>query len=24
MNTQAEIKQAYDDYYSGKFGYLED
>jgi len=24
MNTQAEIKQAYDDYYNGKFGYLED
>ena len=24
MNTDAEIKQAYDDYYSGKFGYLED
>jgi quercetin 2,3-dioxygenase len=24
MNTEAEIKQAYDDYYSGKFGYLED
>jgi len=24
MNTEAEIKQAYDDYYNGKFGYLED
>jgi redox-sensitive bicupin YhaK (pirin superfamily) len=24
MNTDAEIKQAYDDYYNGKFGYLED
>jgi quercetin 2,3-dioxygenase len=24
MNTQSEIKQAYDDYYNGKFGYLED
>jgi redox-sensitive bicupin YhaK (pirin superfamily) len=24
MNTQAEIQEAYDDYYSGKFGYLED
>jgi redox-sensitive bicupin YhaK (pirin superfamily) len=24
MNTQTEIKQAYDDYYNGKFGYLED
>ena len=24
MNTQAEIKLAYDDYYNGKFGYLED
>lgn len=24
MNTQGEIKQAYEDFYSGKFGYLED
>jgi quercetin 2,3-dioxygenase len=24
MNTDAEIKQAYEDFYSGKFGYLED
>jgi redox-sensitive bicupin YhaK (pirin superfamily) len=24
MNTEEEIKQAYDDYYKGKFGYLED
>ena len=24
MNTEAEIQEAYDDYYSGKFGYLED
>jgi hypothetical protein len=24
MNTDAEIKEAYDDYYKGKFGYLED
>jgi redox-sensitive bicupin YhaK (pirin superfamily) len=24
MNTQAEIKKAYDDFYNGKFGYLED
>jgi redox-sensitive bicupin YhaK (pirin superfamily) len=24
MNTEAEIKQAYEDYYNGKFGYLED
>jgi len=24
MNTNEEIKQAYDDYYNGKFGYLED
>ena len=24
MNTEAEIKQAYEDYYTGKFGYLED
>jgi len=24
MNTEAEIKQAYQDYYDGKFGYLED
>ena len=24
MNTQEEIKQAYEDFYSGKFGYLED
>jgi quercetin 2,3-dioxygenase len=24
MNTEAEIKKAYEDYYSGKFGYLED
>ena len=24
MNTEAEIKRAYDDYYDGKFGYLED
>ncbi len=24
MNTEFEIKQAYDDYYNGKFGYLED
>jgi quercetin 2,3-dioxygenase len=24
MNTHAEIKQAYEDFYSGKFGYLED
>lgn len=24
MNTKAEIKEAFDDYYSGKFGYLED
>jgi hypothetical protein len=23
MNTEAEIKKAYDDYYNGKFGYLE-
>ena len=24
MNTQSEIKEAYDDFYNGKFGYLED
>jgi redox-sensitive bicupin YhaK (pirin superfamily) len=24
MNTDSEIKQAYEDYYNGKFGYLED
>jgi redox-sensitive bicupin YhaK (pirin superfamily) len=24
MNTETEIKEAYDDYYKGKFGYLED
>jgi quercetin 2,3-dioxygenase len=24
MNTETEIKEAYEDYYSGKFGYLED
>ena len=24
MNTEAEIKKAYDDFYNGKFGYLED
>ena len=24
MNNDAEIKQAYKDYYDGKFGYLED
>jgi redox-sensitive bicupin YhaK (pirin superfamily) len=24
MNTEAEIKQAYDDYYNGKFGHLDD
>ncbi len=24
MNTQEEIKEAYNDYYEGKFGYLED
>ena len=24
MNTQEEIKEAYEDYYNGKFGYLED
>ena len=24
MNTKAEIQEAFDDYYSGKFGYLED
>jgi len=24
MNTQTEIKQAYEDFYNGKFGYLED
>jgi redox-sensitive bicupin YhaK (pirin superfamily) len=24
MNTRAEIQQAYDDYYNGKFGFLED
>jgi redox-sensitive bicupin YhaK (pirin superfamily) len=24
MNTDGEIKQAYDDYYNGKFGYLDD
>ena len=24
MNTQSEIKQAYEDFYSGKFGHLED
>jgi redox-sensitive bicupin YhaK (pirin superfamily) len=24
MNTEAEIQQAFDDYYNGKFGYLED
>lgn len=24
MNTQSEIKQAYEDFYSGKFGFLED
>lgn len=24
MNTEAEIKKAYEDYYAGKFGYLED
>ncbi len=24
MNTRAEIQEAFDDYYSGKFGYLED
>jgi redox-sensitive bicupin YhaK (pirin superfamily) len=24
MNTETEIKQAYNDYYNGKFGYLED
>ncbi len=24
MNTEAEIKQAYEDYYNGNFGYLED
>jgi redox-sensitive bicupin YhaK (pirin superfamily) len=24
MNTEQEIRQAYDDYYKGKFGYLED
>jgi len=24
MNTEAEIKQAFEDYNTGKFGYLED
>ena len=24
MNTEEEIQEAFDDYYSGKFGYLED
>jgi redox-sensitive bicupin YhaK (pirin superfamily) len=24
MNTESEIKQAYEDYYNGNFGYLED
>lgn len=24
MNTETEIKKAYEDYYNGKFGYLED
>jgi hypothetical protein len=24
MNTDDEIKEAYEDYYNGKFGYLED
>ena len=24
MNTEAEIQEAFDDYYSGKFGFLED
>ena len=24
MNTQEEIKKAYEDYYNGEFGYLED
>jgi len=24
MNTESEIKKAYEDYYNGKFGYLED
>ena len=24
MNTEEEIKEAYEDYYNGKFGYLKD